>query len=400
VHPLMGRRDSSAISRRTLLIAGTVAVIAPTGLVGCAQSPAASEKGTARQNSGSLEGVVFTSTGATFSPVLELAAGATAPVIWRDEAGSELARGTSPTIAFGSAGIRRVVMATGFADVLTVNLGFNSQDDGGKYSLDSRYNKQAESVSGVSGLGLLTNLRRFLAGRTELGGSLDVSGLDQLEHIECYDARLESADLTRCNSLVRLCVEQNRLRALDLNPVAASLRDLRAAGQESGALEFAPLEQPLARLYHFCVRDQVVKGHPDSSQLPVCEELWNWNCAQTGRFPTPGVAHSVLAAGNSYTSVDLAGQWTYEGGWGTLDLTDNRVTTVTITGCRSLQTIRLGGNALSQDELDKVLAEVASWGTKGFEIALDGRNSPPSPAGLQSAAALRGRGWKVVLASP
>jgi hypothetical protein len=71
-------------------------------------------------------------------------------------------------------------MATGFADVLTVNLGFNSQDDGGKYSLDSRCNKQAESVSGVSGLGLLTNLRRFLAGRTELGGSLDVSGLEHL----------------------------------------------------------------------------------------------------------------------------------------------------------------------------------------------------------------------------
>jgi len=389
----------TGLSRRALLIAGTLAAAAPLGLVGCAPTPTAADASPAGETPAAPDAVRFSTTGAVFSPVVELTTGSSAEVVWQDGSGAELARGTSPRISFGSAGARTVVMVTEFADVLTLNLGFGAEDDAGRHSLDATWDKAPEAVAEVAGLPLLVNLRRFLAGRTELGGALDFAGLAHLEHIECYRAKVETIDLTGCASLIRLCLEENRLRGLDLNPVAGSLRDLRAAGQESGSLEFAPLTEPLAQLYHFCVRDQVVTGHPEPAMLPVCEELWNWNCGQSDAFPTPGYAHSVLAADNGYTAADLTGQWTYEGGWGTLDLTRNRLTAITLTDCRSLQTIRLGDNALDQAAVDRVLAEVAAWRTPGFELVLDGSNAAPSEAGRRHATELRGRKWKVSLAA-
>lgn len=390
----------TVVSRRAVLIAGTLVAATPLGLVGCAAAPEAPTASATGESAPEVpDGVEFSTTGTTFSPAVELAADSSADVVWRDAAGTELARGESPTIRFDSPGARTVVMTTTFADVLTVNLGFSAEDDKGDHSLDAAYDKAPEGVTGVAGLGLLVNLRRFLAGRTGLEGALDLSGLASLEHVECFEAKVTSIELAGCRSLVRLCLEGNRLRTLDLNPVAASLRDLRAASQEEGRLEFTPLTQPLARLYHFCVRDQVVIGHPESAQLPVCEELWNWNCGQSGGFPTPGRADTVLAAANSYTSADLTGQWTGDDGWGGLDLTGNRLTSVTLSGCRSLQTIRLGDNALDQAEVDRVLAEVASWRTTGFELVLDGSNAAPSGSGRRRAEELRGRKWKVSLSA-
>ena len=376
-----------AVSRRAVLIGGVVAAAGVLGMAGCEPLSAARRR------------VVFTTTGAVFRPAIELAPGATADVVWTDEVGVELARGTSPTIDFGTAAVRSVVMATTATDVLTVNLGFNSEDDSGRYSLDSTYDKPAEAVSAVSGLTSLTNLRRFLAARGDLTGSLDLTGLSHLEHIECFESDVESIELAGCNSVIRMCMERNRLSALDLNPVAGSIRDLRAAAQQTHALALAPLRAPLAQLYHFCLRDQVLQGHPQADQLPACEELWNWNCGQGGGFPTPGLASSVMSAGNSYTSANLSGQWVYEGGGGSLDLTGNRLTSVNVNGCTSLQTLRLGGNHLDQIEVDSLLREVESWGTTGFELAIDGTNHAPSPAGLAAATALRDRGWNVLVAT-
>ncbi|MCB0910104.1 MAG: hypothetical protein KDB60_00625 [Propionibacteriaceae bacterium] len=343
--------------------------------------------------------MVFTTTGATFAPAVELAPGSSAEVVWLDDQRGELARGTNPRISFGSSATRAVTMSTTFADVVTVNLGFSSKDDVGRYSLAEIYDKGPESVSGVANLTLLTNLQRFLASRSGLSGTLDLTGLSRLEHIECFQANVEAADLTGCDSLVRLCLELCNLTSLDLNPVAATLRDLRAAAQQSGGLEFAPLQQPFAQLYHFCVRDQKVTGHPAADQLPSCEEMWNWGCTQIGTLPVPGRATSVLAAWNAYTEADFSGQWTDIDVAGSLDLTDNQLTRIVISGCRALRTIRLGGNALARGQVDRVLAEVAGWGTEGTELLIDGSNAEPSRAGLTAVAELRARGWTVTVSS-
>lgn len=389
------RRKTS--SRRTLVLGGlgATAVVVAGGVRLASRSGVIEDLERPVSPDGeAVAGVAFTTTGASFSPVLELDAGSGTEVVWLDTTGIELARGASPTIGFGSPGTHTVVLRTNYQHVLTVNLGFSSEDDAGRYSLDARYNKPAEQVSRISGLTRLTNLRRFLAARGPLAGPLALTGLSSLEHIECFGARVDSVDLTGCTSLVRLCLEENNLSVLDLNPVSASLRDLRAAAQRDGALAFTGLTSPLARVYHFCVRDQTVTGHPTADQLPACEELWNWNTSQTGSLPTPGMARSVMAAGNAYSSADLSGQWQYEGGWGLVDLTGNQLTDLDLSGCTSLQTIQIGDNALDEAAVDSILGEVASWGTSGFALILDGSNSAPGRAGMTAVAELRARGWR------
>lgn len=374
------------IGRRTVLWAG-VATIA-TQVVGATPANAGAR----------TKGVTFTTTGATFSPEVELARTSRATVRWLDYRGRELARGRRPTIDFGSEATRTVTMVTTFSHVLSVNIGFDADSDSGDYGPGASYNKQPEAVIRVSDLSRLTQLRQFLAGGTQLGGRLDVSGLAHLRYIECFCANLTSVDLAGCKRLVRLCVEQNRLTKLDLNPVSARLRDLRAAAQQTGRLSFATLKRPLVRLYHFCVRDQVVTGHPSGSRLPACRELWNWNTGQGGAVPRPGDAHTVVSYRNSYTSVDLSGQWQSEG-YGCLDLRDNRLVAVKLTGCRGLISVLLGGNVLPQSQVDRVLSEVASWNTSGGSLELDGTNASPSATGLESAEILRGRGWEVTVAT-
>lgn len=392
--------QASGFSRRGL-VAGAVAVVAgglgTAAILRSRENPAPSGSENMAQGSARTSDteVRFTATGATFTPVIELMPGSETDVVWVDEASNELGRGTSPTIDFGSAAKRTVRMRTDYPQVLTINLGFSAQDDAGEFSLDSSFDKPPEAVSGLSGLGLLTNLRRVLAAHTQLAGSLDLSGLARLEHVECFASPVEAVDLTGCDSLVRLCLEECALTTLDLKPVSSSLRDFRAAAQSSGRLRLAPLEAPLKRARHFCVRDQSVEGHPMAEALPSCQELWNWNTQQSGHLPTPGDARSVMAYNNAYTSADLTGQWRYDGGWGLLDLSDNRLASVKVDGCRALQTLKLGGNALSQAVVDGILAEVDSWGTPGFELVLDGSNEAPSQKGLAHAQALRDRGWAV-----
>lgn len=332
---------------------------------------------------------------------MELAAGSTAAISWLDAEGRELATGASPTIEFdlteGEQG-GTVVLKTHYPDVVTLNLGFNQSDDAGRYALDATYNKAPEDVVAVNGLTLLQGLRRFMAANSPLTGTLDFSGLSKLEFVECFKAQVEAVELRGCTSLIRLCLEENRLSTLDLNPVAASLKDLRAAVQQGGKLTFEPLRQPLTNLYHFCVRDQEVLGPPTVHQLPACEELWIWNTAQSGGVPVPPRVRSLAAAGNAYTSGTFTGAWT-DGEEGELDLRDNKLSTIDLTGCRGLRTLRLDGNKLDRASVNALLAEVNSWRTRGGILSLSGSaNATHSAKSGAAITALRKRGWEVTLA--
>lgn len=401
---MISGRDTEHVPTRRGVIAGGM-LIAVGGIaffVGArhgsqeqANKPSASGVPGSLAGQKTASGVVFTTTGDVFRPAVELDAGSSAEVVWVDESDTELARGLEPTIEFGSPGIRHVAMRTTFTDVLTVNIGFNSQDDAGQVSLSTSYDWPAQPVSRITGLSMLTNLRRLLAANGQLAGALDLSGLSRLEHVECYNAQLTNVELTGCASLVRLCVEMNALESLDLNPVAMTLRDLRAAAQKSGHLRFEPLAAPLATLFHFCVRDQPVESLPSAEQLPACEELWIWNTAQDGHFPTPGAARSIKASDNGYSAADFTGKFQDARESCQLDLTSNRLTTIAIPGCSALQSIRLGDNALTSPAVNAIIAEVASWQTDGFELILDGTNGAPTGAALALVEELHGRGWQV-----
>lgn len=301
-------------------------------------------------SSTALGPVAFTTTGATFAPTVELASGSTAEVTWQSAAGVTLATGVTPTINFGTAAPRTVRMAcTVPGDITTINLGFDNTQDAGRDGPGAGYNKAAQAVTGVSGLAALTGLRRFLAATTQLTGHLDLTGLAALEYVECFQARLTSITLTGCTSLIRICLEANRLTQLDLNPVVGSLRDLRAAVQTSAALDFVPLTAALTHVWHFCIRDQPVTRMPQHARLPAVEQHWAWNTNQS-------TSDSPVSAGlNSYLS---------------------------------------DGNHYDQASVDRILTGLVAVTSGGGSVNLAG-SAAPSSTGLAAAATLRGRGWAV-----
>lgn len=327
--------------------------------------------------------VTFLTSGATFAPALELAGGSDATVTWRVLETGQTTTGLAPSIAFGSTAPRTVVMSaahpggsSALGDIVTINLGFNHLDDAGIDNMGAGYDKAPEAVTGVTGLPLCTGLVRFAAANIAgLVGHLSLRGLSALQFVECFQSRIQSVDLTGCASLIRLCLEQNSLGSLDLNPVASTLRDLRAAAQQGGSLTMAPLASPITHLWHYCVRDQVVVNEAvPGASLPALQQLWNWNTGQTGTLNLSGLSSlsSLLAYENGYSAVDF-------------------------TGCTPGQ-IDLHTNSLGQSAVDAVLATVNGWGTSGGGLNLAG-NAAPSSTGLAAKTALEGRGWTVTVAT-
>lgn len=402
--------DGRRFSRRKLLCLSIGGALA-TGLAGCqlkvsrdpTSDPRPSTDGA--QPTTSIDetrlSLLVASTSRTFRPVVELVAGSAATVTWLDANGRELASGVQPTIEFEKSGEtepRLITLVTEYSEVIALNLGFNRIDDIGRFSLEASYNKDPEPVIGVFGLGLLSNLRRFMAANTPLTGTLDLSDMATLEHVECFGAEVEAVRLEGCTSLIRLCLEKNRLSELDLNPVAESICDLRAAAQKEGSLTLKPLTEPLRRLHHFCVRDQEVLGHPAADRLPSCEELLNWNTKQAGPVPVPPVVVTLACSGNAYTSADLSGLWRNVDVKGEVDLSTNKLTTISLLGCRGLRAIRLHGNSFSQSDVDTLINEIASWNTEGGLLSLAGPNvAKPSSSSSRQLTALRGRGWDVTV---
>lgn len=318
--------------------------------------------------------VDFTTTGSSFTPAVELSGGSAATVHWTVVGGSSTT-GLTPTLSFGSSATRHVRMTAtgggGLSDITTLNLGFDHTNDAGTYNMGSGYDKAAESVTAISGLPYLRSLIRFAAANTPLAGSLDFTGLSSLQYIECYQAYVNSVSLTGCTSLIRLCLENCDLTSpLNLNPVAANVKDIRAARQKGGAITLSALSANLAQAYHLCLRDQTVTGMPAASRLPVVEQLWIWNTAQSGTLTvTSSAITSLMAYSNAYTAVNISGRTT-------------------------LTEIDLHGNSLNQGAVDGVLVEVESWHTSNGALNLLS-TAVPSSTGQTADTALTGRSWTV-----
>ena len=347
-------------SRRRLLLGAVSA--AALGVTGCSGDGAAraGDRPSTRAGAPGAPAVELWTRGDELRPVVELAS--EAEVSWLDlDTGTVLGTGEAPVLAV--AGVRRVGLqvtahgADALDRVLTLNLGFDRDDDYGRLSLPAAYEHDAQPVTAVAGLSLLSGLLRFCAAGTPLTGPLDLSGLHHLEHVECYGCDIDAVDLTGCSSLVRLCVERCRLSELDLGPVRRTLSDLRAALQRSDGLTFAPLDGPMEALHHYCVRDQPVHRPVPHHQLPVIEEYWVWATGQRSCDPpTSPLLTSFLARDNPYDQA-------------------------------SVDAVLVALHTLVTDDDGRVdLSGRAPDGTAAMA---------PSPAGAASASALLAAGWRV-----
>lgn len=292
--------------------------------------------------------LTFTVNG-NFEPWVELTSGSSAVISWYEN--GELI-GTGPTPTLNGSGSRTIqCSSTNMNDIVMINLGFDSSEDAGRYNIGPSYNWENQQVTAVSGLQNAPNLVRFCASHAPFTGGIDFSGLSKLEYIECFLSNVRSVNLTGCTSLIRLCLESTMVSNLDLNPVRNSLYDLRAANQRVSALHFETLAGPMNNLYHYCVRDQVVTNSIPFSQLPVIEEMWNWNTHQSyADTPISPVARSMAM---------------YE-------------------------------NTFDQSSVDRILDGLVNNSNEGAYsgLYLLG-SSAPSAAGIENARILRNRGWNV-----
>ena len=344
--------------------------------------------------------VRITTTGSSFSPVIELKSHSEATITWTVEGSGDSYTGLSPTIQFGSTGTRYIKMTAlnndgtnALSDIVTFNIGFNYTQDAGKYNIGSSYNHSAQSVSGLEYVNNMTGLIRFLAATPSLIGELDFSGLGELQYIECYGAAVSSVELSGCMSLIRLCLEWDDLSYLDLNPVSDCLYDLRMSGNRD-TVTFEPLDSPMKNLYHYCVHSETVINHPTAEQLPVVEELWDWDSEQSGQLLIRSSAlQSVLTYENDWTSADLTDQFPADV-YGKFDAHSCLLTSVTLDGCNGLAYIDLHDNQLGQTDIDGILEQVASWETYSGTLDLSA-NTAPSTSGQAYVAILENRGWSV-----
>jgi Copper amine oxidase N-terminal domain. len=342
--------------------------------------------------------VRITTTGTTFSPLVELQSGSVATVNWEVEDGATYT-GLNPTIDFGTVGTRYVRMSVtdgdvnAIKDVVTFNVGFDNYQDSGKYNLGPTYDYIPQKVSNIQFANGMTNLKRFLAATPTLVGELDFTGMSKLEYIECYGAGVTSVKLTGCTSLIRLCLEFNDLASLDLNPIAGNLYDLRLSGNRS-PITLAPLYSPMVHLYHYCAQSEKVINHPTAAQLPVVEEWWDWNSGQKGALLVRSSALQTLySEENNWASVDLTNQFP-RGRTGTANLQSNEISSIIVQGCEGLNNLNLQDNLLSQSAIDGLLTEIESWGTSDGTLNIRG-NAPPSPEGEAKKDLLINRGWTV-----
>lgn len=352
--------------------------------------------------------VAFTTAGSTFAPKIELTTASPNSIQWISNApdpreATVYATGAEPSIDFGSTTDRVVHMyCTRPQDILTVNCGFNWVDDNGTYNLGTTYDHPFQNVRAVTGLTILTELKNFCAARGGgvMTGQLDFTGLSKLEFIECAYSDVTNVILTGCTSVIRICLEQNDTDGtpLNLNPVAATLRDLRRA--VSGGLSFTTLTSPLAMLYHFCVRDQILVNPPTIAQMPVNQEWWVWNCGLSTTLGPNLVLgpyqNSVRAWGNGFTSVDVSAANQGTNGLSELVLSSNPLTAVTgLASCRRFQYLEFRSCGMTQGLVNQILSQVNAWGTSGGILYLEGNASPTGGVNNTDRLALVARGWAV-----
>jgi len=333
--------------------------------------------------------VGFVTDGDSFSPVLTVDAGAQVLWNWGDGTTSS---SPAPTKNFGSPGVRlNGLTVTPWSALKRINLGFDA-DDGGDGAIER---VPAQPVIAVSGLELVAPyLQKWCSSRTQIA-SLNFDNFVNLDTIEFFrGSALVQVSLHNTPKLSRACFEECQLGALDLSESPA-LADLRGASNPYPGIDFGATG---ARTWHLCIRDnQFARSLPPMTQFPQLRELLIWNDNQTGALTTSSSQlTAVLASHNRYTSADFSGGFSAGNGW--LDVSDNQLSSLKLTGCSGLVDVFAGNNNLSADAVDSVLETLDSLGRFAGYLDLQG-NAPPSASGLQHADHLRQRTWNVILAT-
>jgi hypothetical protein len=247
----------------------------------------------------------------TFQPWVQLQVGSTATITWKDTAGATIGTGSQPTITVPTDRIVRMyVTQSGLPAMNQVdyfNIGFDDNQDQGRESIGHAYDWPGQRVVQMAGTQLLTGMRYFMAANTPLSTAFNFTGMSNLQFIECFGAKITTAVLTGCTSLIRFCVEGCNISYMDFSPVKNCLRDLRCAANHGGPVTLFT-DGPMTQLFHYCVQGQTVAVHLPGAMLPAISEFWVYGTDITAIDPiiSPAAA-SILMQHNPLNQATVDG---------------------------------------------------------------------------------------------
>ena len=326
--------------------------------------------------------IIFTTGGASFSPIISVSEGATIEWTWEDD---ETSSSAAPTKNYGTEATRQNrLRVTPWSALTGINLGYTAEDGGGNtIALHSPQN--VTSVANLSNS--RASLLYFAASWTPLT-SLDFSDFTNLNIIECYRTTLSSINLTNTPALSRLCLESNSLTTLDLTD-CINLADLRAAA--NGLTNIIWNTSPYPNFWHICIRDNPqLNSLPTLTLFPLLEELYIWNTNQTGTLDIRGInPRDIAAYGNTYTSANFEGC-----DLGLINISNNNISSINVSSLSAINGLNASYNNLNESAIDGILNTFRNYHGGGYTLDLTG-NVPPSTTGLTYVTELRADNWIV-----
>jgi hypothetical protein len=352
--------------------------------------------------------VIFTSSNATFAPVLSVKPGATIEWHFADGTTNNSAK---PFKTYKDPAIRQNRLRIIPWSALTgVNLGYDGAD-GGSSSIE---HVPPQGVINIKNMDLMAPYVRQWCSSYNQIPSLNFDNFINLDTLECYHATsLTSVSLHNTPSLRRVCFESCELASLDVSE-SPNLKDFRSALNRNTSISFGNVGE---HIWHLCLRDnpQFVQILP-IRQFTGMQELLIWNDNQSG--PLNNSSHKLTyvdISNNKYTSVDLTKNpnlITCNCSYNhlttlvltqclkltTLKCTHNNLASLDISSCKALTHIDAHHNLLTQWAVDEILATLATAKQSGGTCILTS-NNPPSSKGLYYRDVLISRGWTVNVSS-
>jgi len=312
--------------------------------------------------------IIFYSNGSTFSPVIVLQA--TAEVLWTWE-DNTTSNSLTPTKNYGSAQLRpNRLKVTPWSAVRRINIGYNAGDDGTR-SIEF---VNDQKVSLVENINLVSPyLKEWCSSYNQLT-SLDFSNFVNLETIECFlSVSLRNVNLTNTPQLKRICFENNNILNLDLSG-SPLLEDLRGANNDFNTIIFPTQTE---NIWHICVHHNRLSNkyffsnmllYPNIADLLIDYTLQEGSLIISKTNPTRLV--DIRAYGNKYSLLDLRGSLKNVSAMGTVELQNNELTSVDISGCIQIKELNLSNNRLESLTIDQILRQVDDYQTRNGKVDL------------------------------
>lgn len=331
--------------------------------------------------------------GSTIEPQVFIDGAEVESFLWTWDDGSTDASHPLASKDFGTPAARLQRLAVTPREAITaINLGFDGADGGGATPLPQR---PPQNVAAAWFPAPLPELNCWASSYNPITNTLDFSGFNGLEYIECYYCtNLQQVVVTNLPALRRVCLEACDLRELDLsgNP---NLGDVRAALNAFTNIVVGRGTGP--KIWHWCTRDnpQLTQQFTDiMTNFHSLRELYIWNDNQTGHLAVGSTnLTSVWAFRNQFASADFTGQSNLS----SVILSDNALTNLVLTGCTNLRRLEAQRNQLPAAVLDNLLASLDAFAPNLESVDLSANAQFPSVIGYTHYSNLVDRGVTVSL---